>query len=390
MPRLSLWRETHSNDYRFFDRRISEMFTVGGTGVLVHKYLGTRNQGVDDVTQPQYINQSEQNIQDLLFLENRDRKYDTTLYPMRGIYQVSDSDFDLTQFGLFLSTGTLFMTFHINDMVNLLGRKIMSGDVIELLHLKEYDALNDVPLALKRFFIVGDCQRASEGFSPTWWPHLWRCKINPLVDSQEYKDILTTIETDSNGNQSTLRDVISTYNFYNDINSKIIQQAEKDVPMSGYNTENIFIQPLDEQGRAAPSKVATADDAIGTFGLDASDEVTADVGLITPDAKVQGWLTGDGKAPNGLPVTSGISFPVTPVVGDYCLRVDFNPNRLFRFDGKRWVKIEDAVRTPLTPGPQNLTQKSTFINNSRTSVDASGTVYERQGLSRVLKPKADN
>ena len=157
MPRLSLWRENHSNDFKFFDRNISEQFTVGGTGVLVHKYLGTKdNIKLQDATQPHYANQSEQNIQDLLFLENRDRKYDTSIYSMRGIYQVSDSDFDLTQFGLFLQTGTLFMTFHINDMVANMGRRIMSGDVIELLHLKDYDALNDLPVALKRFFIVGD------------------------------------------------------------------------------------------------------------------------------------------------------------------------------------------------------------------------------------------
>ena len=44
MPRLSLWRENHSNDYKFFDRRISEMFTIGGTGMYIHKYLGTQNQ----------------------------------------------------------------------------------------------------------------------------------------------------------------------------------------------------------------------------------------------------------------------------------------------------------------------------------------------------------
>ena len=46
MPRLSLWRDgKHTNDYKFFDRRISEMFTVGGTGILIHKYLGPTEQG---------------------------------------------------------------------------------------------------------------------------------------------------------------------------------------------------------------------------------------------------------------------------------------------------------------------------------------------------------
>ena len=38
MPRLSLWKDgAHTNDYRFFDRRIKEMFTIGGTGINVHK-----------------------------------------------------------------------------------------------------------------------------------------------------------------------------------------------------------------------------------------------------------------------------------------------------------------------------------------------------------------
>jgi len=383
MPRLSLWREEHSNDYKFFDRRISEMFTVGGTGVLVHKYLGTRNQGPGDLTQPQYDNVSEQNIQDLLFLENRDRIYDTTVYPMRGIYQVSDSDFDLTQFGLFLSTGTLFMTFHINDMVEILGRRIVSGDVIELMHLKDYDALNDVPMALKRFFIVGDCQRASEGFSPTWWPHLWRCKINPLIDSQEYKDILNKIQTGSDGSTSPLRDVISTYNRYENINQAIVAQAEVDVPASGYDTSNIYVLPIDEEGEVASTKVFTADSVSAPPAADnVAGTVTADQALITPDKKVQGWLTGDGLTPNGLPVNSGISFPSEPMAGDYCLRVDYLPNRLFRYDGRRWVKVEDAQRTNLTPGPNNRTLRSTFVNNTNSN--------ERQGLSQALRPKADN
>jgi hypothetical protein len=196
MPRLSLWKDgKHSNDFKFIDRRISEMFTIGGTGIHLHKYLGTVDQGeTGDATQPSYTNQSEQNIQDLLFVENRDRKYDTSVYKMRGIYQRQDQDFDLSQFGLFLQTGTIFMVFHLRDMVDNIGRKLIAGDVLELEHLKDYDALNqDVPAALKRYYVVGDASFASEGFSPTWWPHLWRVKLNPLVDSQEYKDILNNL-----------------------------------------------------------------------------------------------------------------------------------------------------------------------------------------------------
>ena len=126
MARLSLWQDgRHSNDYKFMDRRISEMFTIGGTGVLLNKYLGTQQQtGSTDPTVPDYLNQSEQNIQDLLWLENRDRKYDHDVYKMRGIYQRADQDFDLSQFGLFLQTGTIFMVFHLRDMVDMIGRKL--------------------------------------------------------------------------------------------------------------------------------------------------------------------------------------------------------------------------------------------------------------------------
>ncbi len=105
MPRLSLYRPQKSNDYRFLDRTIKEMFVVGGTDLYVHKYLGIPDTGASaDLTQPQYDTLDPTNIQDLLFLENRDRKYDTSIYRIRGHYNVMNLDFDLSQFGLFLTT----------------------------------------------------------------------------------------------------------------------------------------------------------------------------------------------------------------------------------------------------------------------------------------------
>jgi hypothetical protein len=368
VPRLSLWKDgKHTNDYKFFDRRISEMFSIGGTGIHVHKYLGpqTSTTPSGDATRPSYTTQSELNIQDLLFLENRDRKYDTSVYSLRGIYQVSDNDFDLTQFGLFLQTGTLFMTFHINDMTETLGRKLMNGDVLELMHLIDYETLNpDLPAALKRFFVVSDATRAAEGFSPTWWPHLWRVKLNPLVDSQEYKDILKNIKTvDTNGDgepdANPLGDLLSTYNRYKDVNEAIVTQAEIEVPKSGYDVDQLFHNY--EKDGTSPAKT------------------------------VEGYLSGEGLAPNGLPVVSGIAFPPSPQKGNYCLRVDYMPNRLFRFDGKRWIKVEDAVRTDLTNGADtNKTLRNSFINNTNTFTDVNGNVHdEKQNLHEVLRPKAD-
>ena len=159
-----MWKPEKGQDYNFFDSRVREMFTIGGTGVNIHKFLGadTANNDGTDPSQPNYATQSEQNIQDLLFLENRDRKYDSSVYELRGIYNVADIDFDLTQFGLFLQNDTLFITFHMNDMVEGLGRKLINGDVLELPHMRDFYPLDsDLPAALRRYYVVQDGNRAN-------------------------------------------------------------------------------------------------------------------------------------------------------------------------------------------------------------------------------------
>lgn len=379
MPRISLWKDgQHSNDYRFIDGRIREMFTAGGTAINLHKYLGPISSGEnDDATKPNYQTQSERNIQDLLFLENRDRKYDTSIYSMRGIYQVSDSDFDLSQFGLFLATDTMFIAFHLNDMVETIGRKIMAGDVLELPHKKDFYSLDtDIPAALKRYYVVQDTSTPAEGYSMTWWPHLWRAKCTPLVDSQEYKDILNNINAGALGS-GTLATVLSQYDKTIEINDAIIAQATAEVPESGYDTSAFYVLPLNNDGTLAPQEIDTADDTISDAS---SSRVSADNVANTPRKDIEGYLTGDGLAPNGLPVISGTQFPNNPMVGDYVLRLDMFPNRLFRFDSRRWVKVEDDVRGTL---PQ--TQKGGFINNNNTFETDSGTMASKQGLSKALK-----
>ena len=387
MPRLSLYKPERGKDYEFLDKTITEMFTVGGTDIFVHKYLGPKNPDDASATadQPQYDAVKETNIQDMLFMENRDRKYDPDIYTMRGIYNVADVDFDMSQFGLFLQNDIIFMTIPINYSVKTLGRKIMPGDVIELPHLKDEFALNDYSVALKRFYVVEDVNRASEGFSPTWYPHLYRIKMKQIMDSQEFKEILD-LPTEE-GSTQTLRDVLSTYEQEMQINDAIISQAEADAPKSGYETSHFFTLQVDDNGKTELVRADQTDiDASVESGqLDAS-RLTQ-----TPDRNgYDGYLIGDGIAPNGEAFGSGISFPTASVTGDYFLRVDMLPNRLFRYDGTRWVKMEDAVRTTLTNTDTRNTQKGTFINNTNTSEIAGETVQERQSLSQALKPKADN
>jgi hypothetical protein len=160
--------------------------------------------------------------------------------------------------------------------------------------------------------------------------------------------------------------LLSNYDKLININDAIIQRAEADVPASGYDTSFIYTAPVNDAGY--PGAVTQVD--ASTLTEDAS-EVLADassVGATTPSRKVEGYLTGDGSLPNGGVVAAGITFPQNPSNGDYYLRLDYVPNRLFRWDTRRWVKIEDAVRTNLTNGADNKTQRSSFINNTEANM----------------------
>lgn len=384
MPRLSLYRPEKSKDYDFIDGMIYEQFTIGGTDFHIHKYLGPKITNADDATieQPVYDAVKETNIQDLLFLENRDRKYDNDIYTLRGHYNVQDADFDLSQFGLFLTNDTLFLTVHINSSVKTIGRKLMPGDVIELPHMKDEYAANDFNIALKRFYVIEDVTRAAEGFSQTWYPHLYRLKVKQIYDGQEYKEILDMpIEE---GSDVTLRNVLSTYEKEMQINEAVIAQAEFNARKSGFETSHFYTVSVLDNGEVA---IISAD----LESLTADGTVPADTVFNTPDRSgYLGYLVGDGFPPNGALFGAGTSFPNSPALGDYFLRNDFLPNRLFRYTGEAWAKVEDAVRTTLTPTNNRDTLKGSFINNTTVNTIAGEDIVERQSLSKALRIKADN
>jgi hypothetical protein len=430
MPRLSLYRPEKGNDYKFLDRNISEMFQVGGTDLYFHKYIGPLNTPEGEATpeRPHYASQSETNIQDLLLLENRDRKYDSSIYTLRGIYNVADIDFNLSQFGLWLDNDTLTITVHINDTIKLIGRKPLSGDVVELPHLRDEFALNDYDVSLPRFYVIEDVGRASEGFSRTWYPHLYRLKLKKITDSQQYADILkkpTDKDTDFVGDYddtvsytvgqivryegklytvianvtgvappetsyyslydgNSIQETVSTGNKALEINDAIIAEAEANTPKSGYETRQLFTLAVDDEGKPALKTADETDFDASLTGLDASRIMERPI-----RTGYAGYMLGDGIPDNGVQFGFGINFPQSAIEGDYFLRTDYSPNRLFRYSGKRWVKREDNVRHTLTNTDTRKTRKTSFINNTTVTDIDGDMVEERQPLSKALKPKAD-
>jgi hypothetical protein len=367
MPKISLWKNAKTQDYYYQDRIIREAVGAGGTTILIHKYLGPA--ATEDGSDPARPNMAakdqitEMDIQDVLFMENRDRVYDTTVYELRGTYNVNDQDFDLSQFGLFLNADTLFITLHTNEMIERLGRKLMPGDVLELPHLNDDLLLDATAKSINKFYAIQDAARAAEGFGPTWWPHLWRIKAAPINDAQEYRSLLGNPE-----DEDSLKNALSTYQKEIQISNAILASAEVLTPNAGYAT----------------SDANTTTYAPVIKGFD-GNVVSPNTVRTTEYAASHGDTTG---------VASGLSFPTSPEQGELFMRADFQPGRLFVYRGNRWHRVMDNLNQ--VGWTQATYNAGGFVNNSnQTSVNTKGgnheTINERQPLSKVFtKPKADN
>ena len=171
-----------------------------------------------------------------------------------------------------------------------------------------------------------------------------------------------------------LQDILSTNAKNLAINDAILAQANADAPKSGYETQQFYTLAVDDNGNPA---LLTADDSVSppdasTMSLDASRTAHR-----PKRTGYSGYLLGDGIPVNGADFGSGIAFPGAAIEGDYFLRVDMLPNRLFRYDGKRWIKVEDAVRHTLNNSDNRQTFRTGFINNTEftyTAMVATDTV----------------
>lgn len=355
MPRLSIWNSGRKgNDYRFIDRTIAEYFSIGGTAAYIHKYMGVHDVkgNPTDPDNPKGI----MDIQDMLFLENRDRRYAPDVIELRAIYNLQDSEFDLKQFGLFLSNDSVFIEVHLNDMITNLGRKLVNGDVIELPHLRDDARLDPDALATNKFYVVVDAMRASDGYSQTWFPHIWRVKCEPLTDSQEYKDIMDKQADDTFGlpMDDNLRNIMSNIGREMNINDEVIDEAKIHVKQRNFETRQFYVVPGDDMGTQFP------------------------------------WIfAGDGEPPNGAVLSgSGNRFPDMAQDGDYFLRTDYEPFVLYQKAGTRWARREIDYRN----GEWDMAHRllKSFINNDKITTHDDGTqTPEKQPLSKAILPKSD-
>ena len=90
---------------------------------------------------------------------------------------------------------------------------------------------------------------------------------------------------------------------------------------------------------------------------------------------------------HGEVLQQGDQFPISPNEGEYFVRTDFTPNRLFVRRGSKWHRLYDNI-TEQTWSDRTY-NASQFINNDATTVVDNKEQPEKQALSQVVKPKSD-
>lgn len=384
MPRISLWNPVRGDDFNFTDRTIGENFRIAGDGILVHMYEGptTDSNGNTDT--------SITTIQDVLFLTNNNRKYNPNLIELRGHYTPQDTAYDLSQFGIFLSSDVIRIQFHYNDMVDALGRKLIPGDVLEFPNMRDVPIFDDA-VGINKYYVVQDALWAANGYGQKWFPHIWLVKAKMMTASVEYTEVINHAAT-----QETLGGIGQSLGIMPEgtaDSSNSNNNPGQDCNASAKNSMNLFCKIIgisDEIVREAEKNVF----------FDPKFFESANLYIYIDDNGYpligSNYFSGDGAPPNSSTDTSvysgkligaGSSFPATMQDGEYYLRVDFFPEKLFQKQGNCYKLIEVNVLKHWTAYNRVLDQ---HIDNIRDTVLPDGSVVpEKQAISQVMRQKVD-
>jgi hypothetical protein len=271
------------------------------------------------------------NIQDKLLMENRDRDYAEFPEKLKGSYTPFDTQAFISKLGLAnnFNSEQYFIEFNWSDIIRVIGRPLVIGDIIQLPSETQYTV--SLTPVLKYLTII-DVAWSPNGYSPQWIPLLVRIIAEPAFASPETQDIFgkLTEDYDETGLADT-NDGINNKKYQDifDIDHTISAQANTEVPERGEDFANVqkFSPELYEW-----------------------EEKHGDANLKRKDRVGNIWGQ-DAMPPNGESFTQGDNFPPSPKNGDYHRLTYSNirqgiPPRLYRFSTEKntWIYLETDKR----------------------------------------------
>lgn len=263
-------------------------------------------------------------IQDTLFMENRDRDYAKTAIELKVAYTAFDTVTNFNKFGFDMGD-TFNFTTTFAGMVKAIGRPIVVGDIVEVPSEMQYDhSLKPV----RKFLEVVDTGWDASGRTTSWRPIIFKFQATPFMPSQEHRDILGTVDSqlykidDSDFFNGSRNQIQTGPLVAQEIN---VQEAETAVPEKGAN--------ITELASGLNPHIPSINTYDGTANY-----------------------VEDGMPPDGLPYGEGFKLPEVSASkdGEY-FRLYYDPQlnispRLYKFSlskGK-WIYMETDRRRETT------------------------------------------
>lgn len=289
------------------------------------------------------------NIQDKVFLENRDRDYAEDPITIKGSYDMIDVTTELSKYGIELPTQTMYVMVHFSATVSILDRPLVIGDVIEVPSEAQFNPRLE---RIQKWMEVTDIAWSTEGYSPGWTPLMQRVILQPAHASQETQDIfgdLSSETVDDLGLQDKGDGQHPAFQDYSDVSDQIEAEAEDAVPVSGRETSSTIRYWEQSELDAAKEQGVENLQSIGQ----------------NPTA----LYTEDAMPPNNEPFTEGPEFPQQPSHGDYH-RLTYEglsqdiPAHLYRYSSSkgRWLFLERDRRAEFDPNKPRLQEFLTSEN----------------------------
>lgn len=298
---------------------------------------------------------SEQNIQDRIFLENRDRDYSESPIRLKAQYSPFDKSLASGKFGFEFFTEDYELKFSFRQVVRALGRPFIIGDILELPSEAQF---NTKLTPIKKYLEVTDVGWDSQSFTAAWVPTMQRVVAKPVVASQETQDIMgkLTKTVDASG----LFDIDDgnpgkKYQDYHDISQTIKADALTQVPQKGIDVGDLAV--------ISPELKQFSDDK-------------PDMNL-EKLSRYHSIYTQDALPPNGLPYTQGDTFPSNPKDGDFHRLTYQNissniPARLHVYSSEksRWIFLQSDVKKSINSVKPRLQDFLNPTKRKRVDIDS--------------------
>lgn len=313
-----------------------------------------------------------ENIQDKIFLENRDRQYAKDAVLTKASYTPVDYQGFLAKMGFNspFNTEQFLFEFSFQQIVRLVGRPLVIGDIIQLPSETYFTPRLKETL---KYLEVTNVAWASTGFTPHWVPTLLRVVAEPAMASQETQDIFGKLTEDS--------DELGTV----DINDGIRDKKYQDVHDIDQTVQAEANTAVPQKGQDYANKTKLSDEL--------KDWIDGNIpGLDSRKIDRARYQWGvDALPPNGEDYTTGDNFPNKPKDGDYHRltydSIDRNlAPRLYRYSKakNRWIFLETDTRFKHKNTKPVLTD---FLFPSRDDEDQRSDINK---IEETLRSKKSN